>query len=161
MTMIVALAAAIVVALMLPGRVQPATGEPAVAMPVAVPSGCDWNTEYYGTLASLGENDLRLWSIYDAGKGNWGNANDMGVNVSPEVPCNRVRDVIRHEHAHMLQLRAYGSLKAANWAVGGRIEIVADCASKLLGSQYTPYVLKMGGCTDQDYRDARVLVPRR
>ena len=130
-------------------------GPSAAALP-APP--CTWATEYNRTLDELGENRAQ-WRATDPPGGFWGTGGDDGAVVSPLIPCRYVADVVRHEHMHLQQVRQFGSLGFAQFVLGAdRLEIVADCASMLAGSRYTPYVELAGGCTPRDLTDARQLL---
>ncbi|OXM73100.1 MULTISPECIES: hypothetical protein [Amycolatopsis] len=122
---------------------------------------CTWATEYNRTLDELGE-DRALWRVGDVPDTGWGEASDEGAVVDALVPCRYVADVVRHEHMHLQQVRQFGSGRFAAFVLGAdRIEIVADCASLLAGSRYTPYVDSAGGCSERDLRDARQLLRER
>jgi hypothetical protein len=99
----------------------------------------------------------------------WGVAdwyNDT-VYISPDVPRRRVADVVRHEYAHILSVRAYGgrvdeAVKAMNTYFGGAglagAERAADCMSRLLGARWTHYT----ACPAERWRSgARRLMQQR
>ncbi|MEU0467226.1 hypothetical protein ABZ215_24765 [Amycolatopsis sp. NPDC006131] len=140
------------------------TGTSPVSAPAdaaAPPKQCAWATEYNRTLDELGENRA-LWRVGDVPDTGWGEASDAGAVVDALVPCRYVADVVRHEHMHLQQVRQFGSGRFAAFVLGAdRIEIVADCASLLAGSRYTPYVDLAGGCSERDLRDARQLLLKR
>jgi hypothetical protein len=123
---------------------------------------CVWADELQDTLDELGEDpaDWRLARSPDY----WGKAFPDGtVVVNPDVPCDSVSSVVRHEWMHLQQIRMYGT-DLGSMALGrNRVEIVADCGSMLLGSTNTPYVRDQldahgVGCTDADLADARELI---
>ncbi|MGN6302424.1 MAG: hypothetical protein ACTHN8_15185 [Angustibacter sp.] len=81
--------------------------------------------------------------------GHWG-ATDLGsgtVYISPSVPASRLDSVVRHEWAHVLQIRVYGSASATvaglNAYFGGSgmtgVERAADCMALQLGATWTNY----------------------
>jgi hypothetical protein len=123
---------------------------------------CVWDDELHRTLDELGEDpaDWRLARSPDY----WGKVFPDGtVVVNPDVPCDSVSSVVRHEWMHLQQLDMYGA-DLGSMALGrNRVEIVADCGSMLLGSTNTPYVRDQldahgVGCTDADLADARELI---
>ena len=81
--------------------------------------------------------------------GHWG-ATDLAsgtVYISPSVPASRLDAVVRHEWAHVLQIRVYGSASATisglNAYFGGSgmtgVERAADCMALQLGATWTNY----------------------
>lgn len=81
--------------------------------------------------------------------GHWG-ATDLAsgtVYISPAVPANRLDDVVRHEWAHVLTIRVYGSAAATISGLdayfGGSgmtgVERAADCMARQLGASWTNY----------------------
>lgn len=125
---------------------------------------CSWPVEYTRTIAELHENPALFHVLPGAvvsekvGSPAVGAADTDEVSVAAETPCWKLSSVIRHEHMHLQQYRLWGGLNGARIVYGDRLEIVADCASKLAGSRYTPYVDKAGGCAAQDLADARQLL---
>jgi hypothetical protein len=85
----------------------------------------------------------------------WGTAMADGIIVSRETPCERdlVVSIVNHEFMHVIQY------SMPNWdeKYAGRFEIVADCASKLIGSTRTPYV-DGKGCSSKNLMLAKELV---
>lgn len=70
------------------------------------------------------------------------------VGIDASVPCTELSDTIRHEYAHVLQLRACGP----GWC-GGDHERAADEFVRLLGGEDTPYIDRLGE-PDADTRRA-------
>lgn len=81
--------------------------------------------------------------------GHWG-ATDLSsgtVYISPSVPASRLDDVVRHEWAHVLTIRIYGSASATisglNAYFGGSGmaggERATDCMARQLGATWTGY----------------------
>jgi hypothetical protein len=81
--------------------------------------------------------------------GHWG-ATDLAsgtVYISPAVPPSRLDDVVRHEWAHVLTIRVYGSAAATISGLdayfGGSgmtgAERAADCMARQLGASWTNY----------------------
>ncbi|MEU3272892.1 hypothetical protein ABZ639_18790 [Saccharomonospora sp. NPDC006951] len=141
-------------------RIPSAPSDLAAAAP---PRSCDWNSEYERTIRELGEDPrdvVRVAGIARKGQA-YLDAHMIGIN--PSTPCDMVSSVIRHEWAHVQQGRLAGGLAAAWRKYGDRLEIVADCASWLLGSEHTPYRQQriddqLPGCTAADLADARELL---
>lgn len=81
------------------------------------------------------------------------------VEVSAQIPCNRIDDVVQHEMMHIRQLEKFGTDFGLDYyGSHAYMELVADCASKFLGSEYTPYIDRIGGCTARALADARDLL---
>lgn len=83
--------------------------------------------------------------------------------VNPDVPCDSVASVVRHEWLHLQQVDMYGPGLGALTLGRDRVEIVADCGSLLLGSTNSPYVPELldepaVGCSEADFADARELI---
>ncbi len=84
-----------------------------------------------GRYGHFGATDLRSGTVY----------------ISPAVPASRLDSVVRHEWAHVLQIRVYGSASATiaglNAAFGGSgmsgVERAADCMALQLGATWTNY----------------------
>lgn len=101
--------------------------------------------------------------------GSWGLAAMGGgtVYISPDVPADKLYDVVAHEWSHVLTVKVYGgdlmsALAAVNSYFGGTdlvgAERAADCMAKALGATWTHYT----SCTDARWRDgARRLVSRQ
>ncbi len=96
----------------------------------------------------------------------WVDLETRTATVSRVVPCRHVRGVVTHEWLHLLQSRVYGAAVAvAEYrAHPDEMELVADCGALLLGSGYTPYVRRRGGCGAAELAEAvrliaAVLVP--
>jgi hypothetical protein len=89
------------------------------------------------------------------------------VFISPSVPARRLDSVVRHEWAHVLQIRVYGSAAATiaglNAAFGGSgmtgVERAADCMALQLGATWTNYT----SCSSPAWQRgaARLLAGRR
>ena len=101
--------------------------------------------------------------------GHWG-ATDLSsgtVYVSPSVPASRLDDVVRHEWAHVLTIRVYGSASATVAGLdayfGGSgitgAERAADCMARQLGATWTNYT----SCSSPSWQRgaARLLQGRR
>lgn len=85
--------------------------------------------------------------------------------ISPQAPCEIVADIVRHEWMHLQQRRHHGSPRAY-YGEQERVERIADCGSKLLGSTWTPYLdpehyAYIGECGVADLVEAMVLIGRR
>lgn len=83
------------------------------------------------------------------------------VLIAPKVTCDYMTSVVNHEWAHVQQDRRYPG--HAEEAFGAKLEIVADCASMLLGSTYTPYIDRQrhetgGGCSEYELQSAQQLI---
>jgi hypothetical protein len=89
-----------------------------------------------------------VWVLRE--QSNWGLALMGGgtVYIDPDVPSNRLYDVVSHEWSHLLSVRDYGNdvqtaLDAMNAYYGGSgltgAERAADCMAKLLGASWTHY----------------------
>jgi hypothetical protein len=103
------------------------------------------------------------------GMGNWGMAVMGGstVWINPDVPADRLYDVVAHEWSHLLMVKDYGgdvmtAVAAANTYFGGTdlagAERAADCMAKLLGASWTHYT----PCTNSAWQaGARRLVARQ
>jgi hypothetical protein len=101
--------------------------------------------------------------------GSWGLAAMGGgtVYVSPDVPADKLYDVVAHEWSHILVVKVYGgdlmsALAAVNGYFGGAdlvgAERAADCMARVLGATWTHYT----SCSDSHWRDgARRLVSRQ
>jgi hypothetical protein len=101
--------------------------------------------------------------------GSWGLAAMGGgtVYISPDVPADKLYDVVAHEWSHVLTVKVYGgdlmsALDAVNGYFGGSdlvgAERAADCMARVLGATWTHYT----SCTDSHWRDgARRLVSRQ
>jgi hypothetical protein len=109
-----------------------------------------------------------VWSIRP-GLGNWGMA-VMGANtvyISPDVPADKMFDVVIHEWSHLLSIKAYdgdvtAAIAAMNRFFGGTdlvgSERAADCMARQLGATWTHYTT----CTSSVWRDgARRLIARQ
>jgi hypothetical protein len=109
-----------------------------------------------------------VWSIRP-GLGSWGMAVMGGatVYISPDVPADKLYDVVVHEWSHLLSIKAYngdvtGAIAAMNRYFGGTdlvgAERAADCMARLLGASWTHYT----SCTSTAWRDgARRLISRQ
>jgi hypothetical protein len=107
--------------------------------------------------------------IVKPGLGSWGLAAMGGgtVYVSPDVPADKLYDVVAHEWSHILVVKVYGgdlmsALAAVNGYFGGAdlvgAERAADCMARVLGATWTHYT----SCSDSHWRDgARRLVSRQ
>ncbi len=81
--------------------------------------------------------------------GHWGTTDwyHNTVYISPRVPASKLDSVVRHEWAHILTVRAYGSVARAvagtNSTFGGSgltgAERAADCMARQLGATWTNY----------------------
>lgn len=101
--------------------------------------------------------------------GHWGatDLNSGTVFISPSVPASRLDSVVRHEWAHVLQIRVYGSASATiaglNAYFGGSgitgAERAADCMALQLGATWTNYT----SCSSAAWRRgaAHLLAGRR
>lgn len=89
------------------------------------------------------------WVLH-AKDGYWGTADwyRNTIYISPQVPARKLFDVVVHEWAHLLTVRAYandpGLAKAeTNRFFGGTglvgAERAADCLARLLGARWTHY----------------------
>jgi len=83
------------------------------------------------------------------------------VHISDFVSCELAVSVANHEWAHTRQMDTYGERTTA--AYGDELEIIADCASMLLESTYTPYIARKKtkecfGCTQLQLISARNLL---
>lgn len=128
---------------------------------------CSWTGEYARTIAQLHENPAlfhvlaRTQVSGQVGNPALGSADTDDVSIASDTPCRLVSSVLRHQHMHLQQYRLWGGLDGARLVYHDRLEIVADCASMLAGSRYTPYVDKAGGSTAEDITDARSLLRLR
>ncbi|HUR14713.1 MAG TPA: hypothetical protein VM097_09520 [Mycobacteriales bacterium] len=107
------------------------------------------------------------WYITSA-YGHWGMA-DMGrgiIYISPDVPADRMYDVVAHEWSHVLSVKPYDAameaVVAMNTYFGGSgmtgAERGADCMARILGATWTHYT----SCGDARWRDgARRLLARQ
>lgn len=130
--------------------------------PDASSNPCDWRTEYETTITGLGE-DLDDWRVTRIEDGAWGmtDTRNLTVRVSPDIPCNNVSSIVRHEWMHVQQARTLGvDLQAAyNDPTGLLDELVADCGSKMMGSTYLPYLSQPGWkCNEWATNNARFLI---
>lgn len=119
-------------------------------------------------IPSYGAHRRARWVL--TGKyGHWG-ATDLAsgtVYISPSVPASRLDSVVRHEWAHVLQIRVYGSASATvaglNAYFGGSgmtgVERAADCMALQLGATWTNYT----SCSSPAWQRgaARLLAGRR
>jgi hypothetical protein len=151
-----------------------------VIFPPASPSradqpapACVWHDEFERTIRELGD-EAAEWTVTDGPimrHEAWGNEAAWGLvtradgkaYINPAVPCRNVADVVRHEWMHRQQHRMYGPDHGDLELGASRVELVADCGSKLLGSTNTPYLqqrLAEDGvdCTAADLADARELI---
>jgi hypothetical protein len=124
-------------------------------------AGCDWAYEFDSALAQVGEH-RKNWTLVDLTE-NYALADTAALTVefNPEVPCDRVSSIVRHEWMHLQQARHYGSYDAMLTAYAGDaslIELVADCGSQLLGSIYLPYLSQGWECTAWALGSARILI---
>lgn len=129
--------------------------------PAPVP--CDPYAEMTRTVAEIGA-DLDVYRIapIDDARRPWGQARNGRVTISPDAPCELVADITRHEWLHVLQRRAYGPPRD-HYGHQHHVERIADCGSRLLGSEFTPYLdtendAYLGECSDADMDEARVLI---
>lgn len=127
------------------------------------PAACVPATELARTVADLGAEPsvFRIEPIKHRDDP-WGKATRGRVQISPDVPCKSIGDVARHEWMHVLQWRAYGPVKAA-YGTQANVERIADCGSRMLGSDYTPYLdaehgSYVGPCSDADVTHATALI---
>lgn len=86
--------------------------------------------------------------------------NDLVVYINPRVPVSKIRDVVLHERAHMVQAHLYGqdmdlagreTLKV--YGGGGRwsgLDREADCIALIWGARWTHYT----SCGNSAWRDA-------
>jgi hypothetical protein len=92
--------------------------------------------------------------------GYWGTADwyHDAIYISPTVPANRVYDVVAHEWAHLISVKAYSNVNEAMAAMNARFggsgvqgsERAADCMAKQLGASWTHYT----PCSDADWQAA-------
>lgn len=134
-------------------------------------SACDWQAEYDGTLAELGE-DPRDWVVMsgDSITGASGLAfSRVGMAaVNPDIPCWDVATTVRHEWMHLQEARHYGEQAEAVLGSRERIELVADCGAMMLADGHTnssfyPYVRasiqnRGVGCLPADLQVAAALI---
>jgi hypothetical protein len=135
------------------------TAPAAAPEPTAAPA-CVWDDEINRTLAELGENGAR-WELKPLSNAHGYVDPDRRVAVvDSNAPCAMVSSIVRHEWAHLRQIELYGSWPAAITRAGSmaRAEVIADCASKELGSRHTPYV--DGKCSTADLAEAHLLIDR-
>lgn len=136
----------------------------------AAPTPCDWQAEYDRTIAQLGDDPAHWFRVRGDLMSGYNGRTDLDAGqsyVNPATPCEQVADTVRHEWMHLQQARAHGGAAGAYRAYPGeRLEIVADCGSWLLGSNYTPYRQKRldehgVACSARDLADARQLLSGR
>ena len=129
---------------------------------------CVWLDEFNDTIHQLGSNRA-VWDIVEPAElpdPRYAAYTEFGhgtVKVRADQRCEDVSDIVRHEWMHIQQVRMHGGGSEIRQAYGDRVEIVADCGSWLLGSDYTPYRDKARAdtgtaCTPQDISDARELI---
>lgn len=114
-------------------------------------------------LAQLGGN-LADWSLTDEATSWYGAEIPTGtytsrVEISVGVPCWVLPSTINHEWMHQQQMLWFG-----NGPMHRRddVEIMADCGSWLLGSDYTPYLDRArrtgAGCSPTVFRYAEAMI---
>jgi len=101
--------------------------------------------------------------------GHWGIADLTAavIYIAPNVPSERMYDVVAHEWSHVLSVKAYGgdvdaAVTAMNSYFGGTglegAEKAADCMALELGARWTHYT----SCQDSSWRaGARRLLARQ
>jgi hypothetical protein len=144
---VLALVLVLVAAAAAGGATPVLTSEPAAAEHLV----CDWAAEFDTALASLGE-DRADWTLRRLDN-NYAQTDldTLTVEFNPEVPCQHVGDIVRHEWMHLQQGRYYGGAEKTYAAYAGNlelVELVADCGSRLLGSGYLPYLQRGWDCDD-------------
>lgn len=118
-------------------------------------------TEYRTTIRELGEDPADWYASGGDAIEEYGGYTDFDERyavVNVDEPCRVVTDIVCHEWMHLQQVRLHGDGDGVRRAYGGRMEMVADCGSRLLGSAYTPYVDMARGCSPRDLADARKLI---
>lgn len=122
-------------------------------------AACDWRQQYASTLQQLGE-DPSDWSVNTTGP-DWAgiaHPDSMTAEISTNVQCGYVPDIIKHEWAHLQQFR-----QDRHYHDTDDMERQADCAAQQLGGRALPYITPdspafVGGCTEQDDRVATALI---
>lgn len=143
--------------------------EPARAS-AAAPPACDVRAEMERAVATL-DHDPGSWQVRDLSyldikaSGTVDLATDTAY-VSPEARCEVIPSIVNHEWMHLQQGRVHGGWTetAAAYGSGDQAELIADCGSLLLGSQYTPYVDDMTGergCSIAELTAAQHLIDHR
>jgi len=113
---------------------------------------CDRSALMHARVVELGD-DPAMWTMSSDLPPNWFGSTDTvtgAVEIATSVPCQVLPSVVNHEYAHRRQI-ALGLAREFDR------EIIADCASFLLGSVVTPY-LGDCGCTSHDLDVARELL---
>lgn len=108
--------------------------------PTADPVACDWHQTFAEEVLAL-DGNFDAWRVASldeyAVDGNepFGRVSydDMIASINPDVPCETLPSVLKHEWMHLQQGRTHGD-------GGPDSELVADCGSQLLGSDVTPYI---------------------
>ncbi|WP_158882174.1 hypothetical protein [Amycolatopsis anabasis] len=149
---------------------SPAPAEPATAEPApAEPASCEPAAELDRRLGELGRNGYAWVIASQPLPGNLYGVTSIDartVRIASNVPCELIPSVVNHEWAHTQQGYRYGTEIRTRRAFGSdAMERVADCASWLLGSTYTPYLTrdrKLTGqwCTGYELASARDLIGR-
>ena len=138
-----------------------AVGEPARTLPDTSPT-CDLAARVAERLAELGEVGKSTWSVDHEP-----NPNYFGyvpapnvVQLSPEIPCEKIDSVVNHEWMHLLQERTYPGRAQRAYGEHETYELVADCGSKLLGSSFTPYEVRVRECSASEFDSASWLLEK-
>lgn len=134
------------------------TVAPASAAPTDSFRPCDWNMEFSAAVRALGESPAD-WSINTTSP-SWAgimHPDTMTAEVSANVVCGYVGDIVKHEYAHMQQYR-----HGITYAQREDMERVADCAAREMGARALPYITLgpsyVGPCTATDTEQvARIL----
>jgi hypothetical protein len=120
------------------------------APPVAeVTSSGNWMTDL---AAQIDPGGTATWALES--KGAWGASDGHTIYLDPDMPADKRFSVAVHEYSHVLQARAYGSLRASKAALSAIIgddpssvtanESTADCMALLQGATWVNY-----GCDDR------------
>jgi hypothetical protein len=136
-----------------------AVGDAGRAAPETVPS-CDLAGRVAERLAELGETGKSTWTIDPVSNDTYLGmvpAADT-VRLSPSIPCDKIFDVVNHEWMHLLQEREYPGRVQRAYGGYEQFELVADCGSKILGSDYTPYETRIHACSSKEFESAARLI---
>lgn len=109
-----------------------ADGSPAATPGRSCPNSAAAITE---ASAAVGEGLAPITTMGSGMPGeNWAVMHHGLILVGPEVACDALADVLRHEYAHVLQYRTYGYIYGQSW------EVEADLMAARWGAEYLPYV---------------------
>lgn len=133
--------------------------EPAPPPVAAGPAGPTSWPELNAAISRIAGYDGSVTWVVSNEYGQWGTADWYRdrIYIAPDVPHNRLDDVVVHEWSHLLSVRPYADVHAAveamnQWFGGSDLtgaELAADCMAILQGARWTRYT----SCEDPRWQD--------